>query len=76
MHTRLAKILLGLKETLDKLLTQVTINISVRFQGHRAMGPTTVLPTFPTQHRTAHLSRVYSIRRSQVRVAHPSTAVS
>lgn len=32
MHTRLAKTLLGLKETLDKLLTQVSINIYYRME--------------------------------------------
>ena len=39
MHTRLAKTLLGLKETPDKLLTQVPINITGRFQGRRAAVP-------------------------------------
>ena len=76
MHTSLAKILLGLKETLDKLLTWVPINISGRFPGHWAMGPTSVLLIFPAQHRRAHLSRAYNFRKSQARVAHPSAAVS
>ena len=63
MHTSLAKILLGLKETLDKLLTWVPINISGRFPGHWAMGPTSVLLIFPAQHRRAHLSRAYNFRK-------------
>lgn len=76
MHTRLAKILLGLKESLDKLLTLVPINISGRFQGQQAMGPFSVLLTFPAQHRRAHPLRVHSFRKSQARVAHLSAAVS